>query len=99
MSTTNSSPHRFNRFELKYVADLARAAARRDELRDRLDVDTQGAPNGVYPLWSLYFDSPSLIAYREKIDGQRFRRKLRILRTTVISRSQALAINPYIKGK
>jgi hypothetical protein len=74
----DSAPHHFNRFELKYVADLSQAAALRDELRLRLDVDTQGAPGGTYPLWSLYFDSPTLTAYWEKIDGHRFRRKVRI---------------------
>lgn len=75
---SSSAPHRFNRFELKYVTDLPRAAALRADLRDWLEVDTLGAPDGTYPLWSLYFDSPMLRFYWEKIDGLDFRRKLRI---------------------
>ncbi len=78
MPAASSTPHRFNRFEIKYVAELSQAAALRADLRSRLEVDTQGAPDGIYPIWSLYFDSPDLTAYWEKIDGQKFRRKVRI---------------------
>lgn len=71
-------PHLFNRYELKYVIDLPRAAALRDDLADWTEVDTLGSPDGIYPLWNLYFDSPGLRFYWEKIDGQSYRRKVRI---------------------
>jgi hypothetical protein len=67
----------FNRFELKYIADRALAERFRDQLAAKLDRDAHGI-DGFYPVWSQYYDSRDLRAYWEKIDGERFRRKLRI---------------------
>ena len=68
---------RFNRFELKYVADRQLVEAFRQELPARLERDPHGV-DGFYPIWSTYYDSPDLRFYWEKIDGEKFRRKLRI---------------------
>jgi SPX domain protein involved in polyphosphate accumulation len=64
----------FNRFELKYLADRPLVARLREELVARLDADSFGS----YAVWSRYYDSRDLRFYWEKIDGVRFRRKLRI---------------------
>ncbi|MBN2527036.1 MAG: polyphosphate polymerase domain-containing protein [Deltaproteobacteria bacterium] len=68
---------RFNRYELKYIIPI--------EVRDRLIEDmlknVQPDPySGMdgYPLVSLYYDSPDLECYWNKIEGIKFRRKLRL---------------------
>lgn len=69
--------HAFNRFELKYLVPVDQAAEIRDELAERMDTDPH-SPVGGYGVWSLYYDSPQLRFYWEKIEGLKFRRKLRI---------------------
>lgn len=69
--------HAFNRFELKYLVPVERAAGIRDELAERMDRDAH-CPAGGYGVWSLYYDTPQLRFYWEKIEGLKFRRKLRI---------------------
>lgn len=73
------APHRFNRYEIKYLVAEADVPALRAELSTRLATDPL-APEGGYRVESLYFDSPDLRFYREKIEGLKFRRKLRIRR-------------------
>lgn len=67
----------FNRFELKYLVDRETIDRLRPELEQRLDRDPL-APDGGYPVWSLYHDNADLRCYWEKIEGIRFRRKVRI---------------------
>ncbi|WP_240654436.1 polyphosphate polymerase domain-containing protein [Streptomyces sp. AcE210] len=69
--------HAFNRFELKYLVPVDQAAEIRDELAERMDADLH-SPVGGYGVWSLYYDTPQLRFYWEKIEGLKFRRKLRI---------------------
>ncbi|MFE1321114.1 polyphosphate polymerase domain-containing protein [Kitasatospora phosalacinea] len=69
--------HAFNRFELKYLVPVEQAAEIRDELAERMDRDLY-SPVGGYGVWSLYYDSPQLRFYWEKIEGLKFRRKLRV---------------------
>jgi hypothetical protein len=69
--------HSFNRYELKYLVPVDEAAAIRDELGERMDRDLH-SPVGGYGVWSLYYDTPELRFYWEKIEGLKFRRKLRI---------------------
>ncbi|MGC5341573.1 polyphosphate polymerase domain-containing protein [Streptomyces sp. DT171] len=69
--------HAFNRYELKYLVPVERAAGIRDEMAERMDRDPH-SPVGGYGVWSLYYDTPQLRFYWEKIDGLRFRRKLRV---------------------
>ncbi|MEU5099616.1 polyphosphate polymerase domain-containing protein [Streptomyces sp. NPDC020996] len=69
--------HAFNRFELKYLVPVEEAAEIRDELAQRMDRDLN-SPVGGYGVWSLYYDTPQLRFYWEKIEGLKFRRKLRV---------------------
>ncbi|MFJ8112379.1 polyphosphate polymerase domain-containing protein [Streptomyces sp. NPDC096132] len=69
--------HAFNRFELKYLVPVEQAAEIRDELAERMDRDLH-SPVGGYGVWSLYYDTPQLRFYWEKIEGLKFRRKLRL---------------------
>lgn len=78
MSTLSHSIRNFNRFELKYLITLRQAENLRSSISDYLLPDEHGNGNGHYSLSSLYFDSPDHSCYWEKMDGVRFRRKLRI---------------------
>lgn len=71
---------RFNRFELKYLVSLKEAEVFKKALRTYLLADEHGSGNGRYTLASLYYDSPDFRCYSEKVDGIRFRRKLRLRR-------------------
>lgn len=68
----------FNRFELKYLVDLRKAERIKKDIEPYLVPDNHGHDNGRYTITSLYYDSPDLRCYREKVDGLKFRRKLRI---------------------
>jgi len=67
----------FNRFELKYLIGRDQIEAVRDDLAERLQPDPH-SEDGSYSVWSLYYDTPDRKFYWEKIDGVKFRRKLRI---------------------
>lgn len=69
---------RFNRFELKYLLTIRQAERFKHDLRAYLVPDDHG--RGSYALDSLYYDSPDLRFFWEKMDGVKFRRKLRIRR-------------------
>ncbi|MGW4500000.1 VTC domain-containing protein [Micromonospora sp. NPDC004336] len=69
--------HAFNRYEIKYLVDDATARALRDEFAARMERDSHGDTGG-YGVWSVYYDTTGLRFYWEKIEGLRFRRKLRI---------------------
>lgn len=68
---------KFSRYELKYLVPVEQLPALREAFLTRLEPDAY-SPTGEYGLWSLYYDTPGLRAYWEKIDGERFRRKVRI---------------------
>ncbi len=78
MSTLSHRIRNFNRFELKYLITLRQAEMLRSSISDYLHPDEHGNGNGHYSLTSLYFDSPDYSCYWEKMDGVRFRRKLRL---------------------
>jgi len=59
------------------LVDQRLLARLRPELTARLDHDAHG-DLGSYPIWSRYYDTYDLRCYWEKIDGIKFRRKLRI---------------------
>ncbi|MEV4137348.1 polyphosphate polymerase domain-containing protein [Dactylosporangium sp. NPDC049742] len=69
--------HAFNRYEIKYLVDAALVPALREEFARRLDADSHAGADG-YGVWSVYYDTPGLRFYWEKIEGLRFRRKLRL---------------------
>jgi hypothetical protein len=70
----------FNRFELKYLAhrDLAREFIR--ALDGYVYADPNSKDGDGYPIYSLYCDSPGLALFWEKIEGLKYRRKVRFRR-------------------
>jgi SPX domain protein involved in polyphosphate accumulation len=78
MDQLSHNIRRFNRFELKYLVNLKQAESIQSELGAYLSLDENGNSNGTYPLISLYYDSPDLRCFWEKMDGIKYRRKLRI---------------------
>ncbi|MFC4604230.1 polyphosphate polymerase domain-containing protein [Rhodococcus kronopolitis] len=74
---TASKLHAFNRYEIKYFVDEMKVPELRQELAARMDTDPY-SPHGGYPVTSLYYDTPDLRFYWEKIEGLKFRRKLRL---------------------
>jgi SPX domain protein involved in polyphosphate accumulation len=68
---------RFNRFELKYILPLAQCARLIDELKEQIVPDRHGGSSG-YPVVSLYYDSPDYECFWAKIEGLRYRRKVRL---------------------
>jgi len=73
----DSTIRKFNRFELKYVLSIEKAREFAQAVKSFLNVDSYGE-NGKYAITSLYYDSPDHRFYREKMEGLKFRRKLRI---------------------
>lgn len=76
LRATASALHRFNRYEIKYLLRQDQLPALRRELDARMQKD----PHQVEPtrITSLYYDTRDLRFYWEKIEGLRFRRKLRM---------------------
>ncbi|MGW5321777.1 VTC domain-containing protein [Rhodococcus pyridinivorans] len=74
---TASRLHAFNRYEIKYFVDEMKVPELRRELAARMDTDPH-SPHGGYPVTSLYYDTPDLRFYWEKIEGLKFRRKVRM---------------------
>ena len=71
-----------SRYELKYLVDEARAAAVRDFARTYLAPDPHAVgrdPSGwpIYPIYSVYVDSPKMDLFRATVDGHKNRFKLR----------------------
>jgi len=80
MSQLSHMIRRFNRFEIKYQISLQQAEAFKHAIQAYLTPDENGESSGRYSLASLYYDSPDFRCYWEKIDGIKFRRKLRLRR-------------------
>jgi hypothetical protein len=78
MNHLSHTIRKFNRFELKYLVSIQQAEAFRKTLTAYLVPDQHGDALGLYELSSLYYDSPDYRFYWEKMDGIRYRRKLRI---------------------
>jgi hypothetical protein len=68
------------RYELKYLVPESVALRVRDFVRSYLEIDEFGAtlPNFSYPVHSLYLDSHKLTLYRNTINGDKNRYKLRL---------------------
>lgn len=69
----------FNRFELKYFATLEHARHLTSDLATHARPDPHSGTDG-YDVYSLYWDSPELRFFWEKLDGEKYRRKLRFRR-------------------
>lgn len=68
----------FNRFELKYLISWEQHKQLAQELTDYMIPDLYGDSQGRYTNTSLYYDSAGYKAYWDKINGHKFRRKVRI---------------------
>ena len=67
-----------DRFEYKFLLTRHQREGLLAALGDELKPDTQGSPDGRYPIVSLYYDSPDLRCYWDKWRGVPSRRKLRV---------------------
>lgn len=68
----------FNRFELKYMIHHSQARALLKLIGAHVDHDPHAGRDGFYKIVSLYYDSPDLSCYWEKMDGEKYRRKVRV---------------------
>jgi SPX domain protein involved in polyphosphate accumulation len=78
LSTLSHTIRSFNRFELKYLVPTKAAEQFKQALRGYLVSDDNGDSRGCYYVTSLYYDGADFGFYWEKVDGIKFRRKLRI---------------------
>lgn len=76
-TATASALHRFNRYEIKYFLPETQIPEFKESVQQRMDADAY-ANERSKRITSLYYDSDDLRFYWEKIEGLRFRRKLRI---------------------
>jgi SPX domain protein involved in polyphosphate accumulation len=73
------TPHHFNRYEIKYVVHRDVANRLKDDLQHYMHRDphlSDAMP--AYRVNSVYFDSKDFKSFWEKVNGVRFRRKVRI---------------------
>jgi len=68
---------RFNRYELKYIVRIEEVDRIIEDLRSMTEPDAHGGLEG-YRVVSLYYDSPGLDFFWDKIEGIKFRRKVRL---------------------
>jgi SPX domain protein involved in polyphosphate accumulation len=66
------------RFELKFLITVAQRDRLLAEILGNVAPDPYGGEGGIYRVNSLYYDTPSLTAYWEKIDGEKVRQKYRL---------------------
>ena len=70
----------FNRFELKYLVHRDMAREFIQSLSGFVYKDPHSKEDYGYPIYSLYCDSPGLALFWEKIEGFKYRRKVRFRR-------------------
>lgn len=68
---------RFSRYELKYILPVSACERIIADIRHHLRPDSHGGAAG-YRICSLYYDSPGLDAFWSKIEGLKYRRKVRL---------------------
>jgi SPX domain protein involved in polyphosphate accumulation len=68
----------FSRFELKYLLTREQHDQFAEILPEYLSTDASGDGRGRYNITSLYYDTEDYKAYWDKIEGHRFRRKVRV---------------------
>jgi len=68
----------YSRFELKYVITEEQRRQITEVLQEYMQPDTMGDEMGHYNITSLYFDTVDYKAYWDKIEGHKFRRKVRV---------------------
>lgn len=68
----------FDRYEFKYLVHAKEARAVLATIEPYVKRDKNAGADGFYKVTSLYLDSPDRAAYWEKLDGEKFRRKVRV---------------------
>lgn len=68
----------FNRFELKYRLHYEQVEEFLERVGPYVRRDAHSSAEGFYRVVSLYYDSPDLVCFWDKIDGVKFRRKIRV---------------------
>jgi len=68
----------YSRFELKYVITETQRAQVAEALQAYMQPDSMGDELGRYTITSLYYDTVDYKAYWDKIEGHKFRRKVRV---------------------
>ena len=68
----------FDRFELKYLLSQTQFEQMSAGLVNYMERDDRGDAYGRYSITSLYYDTVDYKAYWDKIEGHRFRRKVRV---------------------
>lgn len=68
----------YSRYELKYVLDRGQYERAVERLGTHMEPDPYSRDGGGYLVTSLYYDTADYKAYWDKIEGHRFRRKVRI---------------------
>ena len=68
----------YSRYELKYLLDRAQCEVLTKALAAYLTPDAMGDDDGRYLITSLYYDTADYKAYWDKVEGHRFRRKVRV---------------------
>jgi hypothetical protein len=68
------------RYEYKYYVPYTDLPMLRDMILPFVNPDKHavGRPENTYTVRSIYYDTPHLIFYKEKVEGLRFRKKVRI---------------------
>lgn len=66
-----------DRYELKYILDRSQYEQLANALVDYMELDSY-SEDGRYLVTSLYYDTADYKAYWEKINGHRYRRKVRV---------------------
>jgi hypothetical protein len=66
------------RIELKYLVDWRQREILLKTFRPYLEAAAHTDERASYPILSLYFDTPSLLFYDEKVDGEMLRTKVRL---------------------
>lgn len=69
---------KFNRYELKYVLRHKEYLRILPFLEKNMKRDKYAGKTGKYYVSSLYFDTPDFVFFQDKIDGFKYRRKLRL---------------------
>lgn len=69
-----------NRFEVKYLVPTRDVPRLVDELGEFMAPDPHSADGQGYPIFSIYWDSPDWTFFWEKVEGLKYRRKLRFRR-------------------
>ena len=74
----NDYAREFNRFEFKYRTSFRQRERLLEAIGPFVRSDPNAGPTGRYGVSSLYYDSPGLLSFWEKLDGVKWRRKLRL---------------------